>query len=532
MANKEHASAKCKHYDFCGRDIEGNPTDGLCILHSTDPAKDTHAFAEALAEHRKREYGDYFINFVFPGRADFRDITFTRNADFSGATFNDRADFEDVQFLKRTSFHGVKFLGIANFSRAKFTWGANFQEAIFTEHADFRGTNISAAAYFWDALFNKRAIFAGATFTQESYFGRATFTEAAEFLEAAFGEAGDFHGAKFTKRANFFGATFTAEAGFIGTTFTEEADFSWAIFSRRTNFIDAMFLKRADFSEAGFIEANFSGATFNHGANFVGAGFTRTIIGSEREERLVKARYIFAGAKVDFRRVIINSPDVVTFIGADLTKCQFLDTDLRKMQLVDVKWPQKGRRLVVYDEIALAELEDETEELEDETEEEEEGSVRPWSQIERLYRELKQNYEDRRDYEHAGDFHYGEKEMRRQNPDTALGLRFFLALYWLFSGYGERYLRPLLWAGLLFVGSTIGYMWWGLRPKAGGSQLAWTNGWDWLQGAHYSFRVMTLLKPDDWVPVGYAHVINTFQTLLGPLSLGLFALALRQRLKR
>jgi hypothetical protein len=30
----------------------------------------------------------------------------------------------------------------------------------------------------------------------------------------------------------------------------------------------------------------------------------------------------------------------------------------------------------------------------------------------------------------------------------------------------------------------------------------------------------------------YAHVINTFQTLLAPLFLGLFALALRQRLKR
>jgi hypothetical protein len=46
--------------------------------------------------------------------------------------------------------------------------------------------------------------------------------------------------------------------------------------------------------------------------------------------------------------------------------------------------------------------------------------------------------------------------MRRQNPDTARGLRFFLTLYWLFSGYGERYLKPLVWAGLLFVGSTIG----------------------------------------------------------------------------
>jgi hypothetical protein len=126
--------------------------------------------------------------------------------------------------------------------------------------------------------------------------------------------------------------------------------------------------------------------------------------------------------------------------------------------------------------------------------------------------------------------------MRRQNPDTSWGLHFFLTLYYLFSGYGERYLRPLLWAGLLFVLSTIGYMWWGLRLKDGSSSLAWTypwiNPWDWLRAAYYSFRVMTLLKPDDWVPLRYAQLVNTFQTLLGPTFLGLFALALRQRLKR
>jgi hypothetical protein len=224
---------------------------------------------------------------------------------------------------------------------------------------------------------------------------------------------------------------------------------------------------------------------------------------------------------------VINPPDAVTFLGADLTKCRFQNTDVRKVQLFDVNWPRKGGQTIVYDEIAPVKSADESEEV---------GSTRPWYQLERLYRELKQNYEDRRDYERAGDFHYGEKGMRRQSPETARGLRFFLTFYWLFSGYGERYLRPLLWAGLLFGGSTFGYMWWGLRLKDGSSSLAWTypwiNPWDWLRAADYSFWVMTLLKPDDWVPLRYAQLVNTFQTLLGPVFLGLFALALRQRLKR
>src|SRR5882724_2028525 len=157
----------------------------------------------------------------------------------------------------------------------------------------------------------------------------------------------------------------------------------------------------------------------------------------------------FAGAEVDFRQVVINSTDAVAFEQADMTKCQFQGTDLRKVRLVGIEWPRKGRRTVVYDDIARVVPAD--------------GNTRPWSQIERLYRELKQNYEDRRDYERAGDFHYGEKEMRRQNPDTAWGLRLVLTLYWLFSGSGERFGPSLLWAGFLFVGS-MGYMWGGLRP--------------------------------------------------------------------
>ncbi len=90
--------------------------------------------------------------------------------------------------------------------------------------------------------------------------------------------------------------------------------------------------------------------------------------------------------------------------------------------------------------------------------------------------------------------------MRRQNPETPLGLRLFLTLYRWFGGYGERYFRPLFWAGVLFVSSTIGYMGCGLTPKHGGAPLAWGNVRDWLKAADYSIRVMTLLKPDDWTP--------------------------------
>jgi hypothetical protein len=480
MAVKEDASTQCKYYDVCGRDIDGNPADGLCILHSIDATKDARAFGEALAIHRKR-HGDNFARFVFPTITNFGGTTFSEDANFFQATFS-----EDANFIRATFSKG------ANFRWAKFRKGSNFFQATFSEDA-----------HFFQATFSKDAHFSETTFSEGAHFRWATFSEGAHFIRATFSKGAHFSWATFSEDAHFIETTFSEDAHFIETTFSEDAHFIETTFSKGAYFIRATFSKGA----------NFSWATFSGRTLFCGRPGNAQV------------GHIFASTVVDFRQVVINPPDVITFLGADLTTCQFLDTDLRKVQLVNVEWPQKGGRILVYDEIASVDTED--------------RGRRPWSQIERLYRELKQNYEDRRDYERAGDFHYGEKEMRRRNPGTARGLRFCLTLYWLFSGYGERYLRPLLWAGLLFVGSTIGYMWWGLCPPASGpklacdgAKLALASGWDWLQGAYYSFRVMTLLKPVDWVPVGSAHVINTFQTLFGPLFLGLFALALRQRLKR
>ncbi len=295
----------------------------------------------------------------------------------------------------------------------------------------------------------------------------------------------------FQEIADFRDATFSGEAHFSGATFSGEADFFGATFSRG-----------ADFSGATFFKAYFSGAKF----------FGRTLFATLQDDN--KIVRVFSEANIDFREVTINPLDALSFRDADLRKCRFLDTDLRKVEITGATWSRVGNRFGVYDEIAP---------LQDEEE-------RQFSRIERLYRELKQNYEERRDYERAGDFHFGEKEMRRLNPDTPLTSKVLLNLYKLSSGYGERFLRPLLWAGVLLTLSTYGYLALGLSDK--GSPLALTDCWDWLRASYYSFRVMILYKPVDLTPIGYARLINTAQTILGPIFIGLFALAVRQRLKR
>jgi uncharacterized protein YjbI with pentapeptide repeats len=392
----------------------------------------------------------------------------------------------------------------------------NFQHFVFPGHVDcFKGATFAEWARFFHATFCQGADFSRTKFSEGADFSRATFTGYAKFFGATFTRNTKFSRATFTRWADFRVARFNDRTSFARATFTEGVSFSDGEFMAHAAFSNAKFMTDASFVGAKFTEgADFSGTSFGNVAEFVRARFLGRTRFLSRQEK-VKHIPIFFGTLVNFREVDM-APDSVVFQNADLRKCHFLGTDLRKAEFTSVKWPEIGGRFRVYDEDV---------ELSD-------GETRPWPLIEQLYRQLKQNHEDRRDYKRAGDFHYGEEEMRRNSPETPRGLWFFLTLYWLVSGYGERCLRPLICAVGVVVLSTFLYLFWGLHPKEGGSALVWTSLCDWPQAAHYSFQVMTLLKPDDLVPVGYAKAVRTFETLAGPILLGLFTWTLKQRLLR
>jgi uncharacterized protein YjbI with pentapeptide repeats len=466
----------CKHYAICG--LGSIPGKDLCILHCHNSNKDHREFAEALAEHRKKN-GDNFRHFVFPGPSDF-----------SGATFDTEVDFYDATFTV-----------LANFSNATFTKRANFLLAKF---------DTTAAADFAYAKFNDGAHFTNVNFRSGARFPGVEFTGLVDFSDGKFAKQADFSTAKFNGPVGFCETIF-CEAKFESTGFTNEVDFFLATFAARANFFRARFADGADFS----------GASFAHGADFSHSMFLGITLFVPWKQEGKEPHPIFSGIQVDFRDVIIAPLDAVVFRDADLRKCHFLGTDLRKAELANVtwpeiiskKWPRIGRRLGVYDEVWA----------------DQERNNRSRPHIEQLYRQLKQNYEDRRNYEMARDFHYGEKEMRRKNLDNPLSLRLLLKLYCCVSGYGERSLPPLVCAAVLLVASSVAYLGLGLWSNESKSMLEWS---DWLSALGYSFRVMTLLKPDDLVPIGYAKAVSAAQSLAGPILLGLFALALRQRLKR
>jgi len=469
---------RCEHHEICGLDSE--PGEDLCILHSHDPNKDRSAFEDALAAQRKKNRPN-FQHFVFPAHAAY----------FKGTRFTDRAVFFYAEFIE----------------------GCDFSDATFSEGADFSHARFRESAKFFGVTFDKGAKFSYATFCDGTFvdFGAARFADWAYFSNATFGgekvvnstnakfvdEFVSVGAAIYTGGAKFRDAIFNGQAYFHGTIFNEEAWFGGATFAKGVDFSRTMFSKEAEFFRARFLG--------------------RTVFSSRIEEG--RTIPIFSETVVDLREIDIAPLDAVVFRDADLRKCHFLGTDLRKIWFAGEPWPeivpkrcpQIGRRLGVYDEIWA----------------EQEGIKSSTPHIEQLYRQLKQNYEDRRDYERARHFHIGEKEMRRKNSQG--WLKILLTAYRWVSGYGESCLLPLFWLVILLAGSALGYLSLGLWSNESKSVLEWS---EWLSALGYSFRVMTLLRPDDLIPIGYAKAVSTLETLAGPILLGLFALALRQRLKR
>ena len=217
---------------------------------------------------------------------------------------------------------------------------------------------------------------------------------------------------------------------------------------------------------------------------------------------------------MDFRWANFEAPEKVRFQHVNLGQARFLETPLDKVQFIDVDWDERAGRRCVYDEIAH----------------EEEGVKKNYALIAQLYRQLKKNYEEQRDYPGAGDFHYGEMEMtRRQQWKESKYFSWFLTwAYKLLSGYGERPGRAIAWAlGILLVPAFC-YYWFGItlnRPSGWFFPRSLTDSL--IQSLGYmTFRVSE-------TPVeGWAKALMVLQALFGPVQLALTALALRRRFRR
>lgn len=353
------------------------------------------------------------------------------------------------------------------------------------------------------------------TITFKDYFNNSglnfryfIFPEFMDFQNIRFEQKIDFRDTVFKKGVSFRGASFKKAVLFSRAVFLQKADFSNVTFNWIAIFSGVQFNKGAKFTESTFgIVANFSRSYF--------AG--KTIISSEATIRNGKS--VFYKTLVKFNNLILKSNDLIEISGADFRKVSLSGTDLREFRLKRIRWPVINYRFALYDEIILRKKLSNKDEVNSEV----------YSEIEKLYRDLKINYEKNRNWSFSGNFHYREKEMQRKNKKNSFFFRWILLQpYWLLSGYGESVVNPIFWGSLLFIVCSICYLLPGFS-NIGGLPLSIHNI---LVSCAFSFQNMFFLKPTDLTPLFLGKAVKIVQSLLGPFFLGLLALAVRQRLKR
>jgi uncharacterized protein YjbI with pentapeptide repeats len=528
-------------------------------MHSASANKDSHAFWQAIEQQLSDgRYG--FRGYVFPDppdpklrylfcnrtfatTANFDRALFLGQAHFTASTFSGEASFRETTFAKDVSFFRTTFAGWADFTKARFVGKQSDSSAASLTTAQFDGAKFSGSADF-----------------DETVFG------CAEFDDAAFAAFANFSGTAFHGKASFRGAKFEGGVAFresmntsgerkteptkaeSRTGFLQPADFSWTTFTKGGTFDKVSFEGHVDFHGAKFLEhAIFSkGPVFSKGANFSGVTFGGM---AQFEEVKFLDDTVFG----------FTALENVLFRHMDLSHCRFRYSEkIDKAEFDHVTWaswcekPLWGllkaqTRMANADEVhARTKL----------TSPEEQ--IRNLKDAERVYRGLRASYEARKDPPMVGQLYFAEMEMRRlASSPHWLGRRVgsLAAWYGLVSGYGERWGQPLWWfVGVCLLWAVL-YVNTGLWLKVtepGTGQVSQTRLEQVKIGlaplletrlealgafGHaliHSFLVATLIGRDTYALPANApgHVLQTIEIIVGPLLLGLMALAIRRRFQR
>jgi uncharacterized protein YjbI with pentapeptide repeats len=469
---------RCTSFHGCYLEAMPDSVTGECILHDPRPEKDPSLFAstlDAYLDHPPMQCWDI----VCPISLSVYERQFSNRVVLHNATFLRDVDFGDCIFEAGADFSRAKFQSRASFMNSSFTEDCYFTCTAFRQPANFESATLIGEASFYAARFDDECSFAHSRFESSSNFKTADFGAGAFFRQTVFGQTAFWH-----------------------AHFRDRAEFEEAVFKGDVDFSEAKF-----FNGVSFVEASFEGqATSFRGASIIAPALFSSLRPDEKGA-------VFGTGEVDFGSVTVSPPEGLIFRNCNLRTARFLDVNVRKAEFTDVRWDFRDGRRRVYDEIAPTEK-------------------RHFGRVEQLCRDIKKNHEDRGDYARAGDFHYAEKEMQRQNPETGATHRFFLNIYRVISGYGEKYILPVIWAGALLVIGSILLLVIGVRWAPNGAFLSWKYPSDWGWALHYALGLMTLQRPTHLQPVGAAIPLATAVSLFGPLLLGFFALALRQHLRR
>ncbi|MFJ5095324.1 pentapeptide repeat-containing protein [Streptomyces sp. NPDC088557] len=368
-------------------------------------------------------------------------------ARFDGATFTGIASFENATFAGEASFHQATFAGLAWFHRATFDSTAWFPRATFGHTAWFREATFNAVAGFHHVTFSGITWFLGANFTKDAWFSHSSFETASQLGPLVCAGSMDLEGAA-------FGRPVTIEASALRLS-------CW-----RTRWVSTAALRLR------YATVDLSDAVLEYPVSLSAHPTAFTL---EASRSLTEASLSGADARVQIASLRGVDAAHLSLTDIDLTSCLFTGTiHLDQLKLEGLcRWltaptglKRSGWRLAWWTPRRTL-----AEEHHWRTARGYSGWTAPQSEQEHvpgvaaltpIYRQLRKAFEDGKNEPDAGDFYYGEMEMRRRNSIRPMGERWLLTLYWAISGYGLRAARALAWLGVAATSTLLTLMLWGL----------------------------------------------------------------------
>lgn len=458
----------CEHNRICN--LPATHKEKYCILHLPNQNKSVPEFGAAVRQHLEAWHSDFrFVHFTGTNEAHFENKQFTGVADFRNAKCPSglnlfRAQLPHGLLLTTHKIASIKLDEATVAGRVEIA-GPSLQSDFTAIGAKFHG-DVSLEVTHWNHVKLKA-----------EFYGWV-------ILRGRFNYGLIFDSAKIHSGLDLRSCTFVNQLSFEGTNFDASSELDLS-----QSYIQSKGLRITESAPA-VIRLD--------GANVQG-------------EVILKGE----SGKPRLRLIAPDTPPRfegnVKFTNVDLSECKLLGNELREMTFTDVVWAKRYGRNVLYDEIAVR---------------------REWRKewipgrfsiglLKESYQDLKQMHQDQGDHGKAGDFHYGEMEMKRCEyglPRRVLCLEF---LYWFLSGYGTMPLRAFV--VLIIMALTFSWGYWVTNGEA-------FSGF--AEVLRFSMQVMTLQRPSVPKLSEAGAWIKAVQAIAGPVQIALFALALRMRLKR
>lgn len=382
-----------------------------------------------------------------------------------------------------------------------------------------------ASGLKFDRVYEKSISFANAEFSPDVSFDNAVFN----------GEITIFESVNFKGHTSFKGVRFNA---------SNKTSFGKTIFTRGAVFDQAKFnSKKSSFSEAhlsGHGLQSFKGIEFySDEVSFEGATFLgKTLFhGSEPNKA-------FLGGHVNFKKVKIDIPGQggeIEFKWANLSKTEFLETDLSKITFLEITWDHRyNRNSILGFGLWRSRLFDEEQwriaaKEQKGTEEDEKYLF----QLSQMYRVLKDYYKNTGENQLVGHFNYGWMEIllhqEANKRKTWFGKKlfpFWLRLYKATSGFGEDYALAIIILLLSIFDAAIFYWYLGVPSLNGELPSSWEQ---FANSLLYSFQAGTLSRVEFYkvenLPLA-VRCLHLIESILVPAQFAFFVIALRNRYRR